>query len=334
MSSALVTRAAVAVQSAKGTAATTGFHAMRLTRSSAQPVFDYEEAMNEHTGVHQRASNRQSTPDRISQRFDIGTDGLLYPNAIGTLFVGLGLNVSTADQTTYKRHTITKANVDAAKYLSFMHALLPGAARFERKIKDVRLTQLQFAASRTNIRVTTDMIGLDEATAAGTETVAADVNERILPVTGSSTFGTLALGEPRSHTITFTRPVDEEDQKQHSFARADLPETGFEVNGEMMGLDLSFNTYKKLAWGGTGGTAPDTLVVTDTLVTLWESARDISGAVVPYSLKIALAKAEFRLGNFEAQGDGIVRCDANYRMIDDSAGAPVTATLDNGVASY
>lgn len=334
MGSALVTRAAVAVQSAKGTAATTGFHAMRLMRSSVLPVFDYEDAMNEHTGVHQRASNRQTTPDRISQRFNISLEGLLYPNAIGALFVGLGLNASSADNTTYYTHTLTKSAVDAAKYISIMHALLAGSARFERKIKDARLTQLAFAATRQNIRVTAQGIGLDEATAAGTETVAADVNERIVPVTGSLTFGSLALGEPRSHTITFTRPVDEEDQKQHAFGRADLPETGFEVNGEMLGLDLSFNTYKKLTWGGTSGTAPDTVTVTDTLATLWNSARVISGAVVPYSLQISLLKAEMRLSNFEAQGSGIVRCDAMYHMIDDSASAPVTATLKNGVISY
>jgi hypothetical protein len=334
MSSSLVTRAAVAVQSAKGTAATTGFHAMRLTRSSALPVFDYDEATNEHTGVHQRASTNQSTPVRISQRFNIGLTGFLYPNAIGTLLQGMGFNAVTTDNTTYKSHVFTKANVDAAKYLSFMHALLAGSARFERKIKDVRLTQLQIASTRTNITVTADGIGLDEIVAAGTETVAADVNERILPTTGSLALGTLALGEAREHTITITRAVDEDDQKQHSQARADLPEMSFDIRGQMRGLDLSFNTYKKLVWGGTSGTAPSLETVTDTLTVLWESAHDISGAAVPYSLQMALLKAEFRLTNFEAQGNNIVRCDVDYTMIDDSASAPATFTLANGVTSY
>ncbi|MCC6457278.1 MAG: hypothetical protein IT328_20155 [Caldilineaceae bacterium] len=334
MSTSLVTRAAVGVQSAKGTAATANFHAMRLTRSSVVPVYDLEEALNEHTGVHQRASNRQTTADRISQRHNVSLEGFLYPNAIGTLLVGMGFNAQTTDNTTYKTHAFTKANVDAAKYISIMHALLAGSARFERKIKDVRLTQLQLVATRQNIRMTAQGLGLDELTSTGTETVANEINERILPVTGSMALGTLALGEPRSHTVTITRPVDEDDQKLHSTARADVPETGFEINGEMQGLDLSFNTYKKLVWGGTSGTAPSMVAVTDTLTTLWESARDISGASVPYSLQIALLKAEFRFSNFEAQGNNIVRCDASYHMIDDASGAPATISLANGVTSY
>lgn len=332
--SSKVARVAVAAQGSKGTAASTGFHAMRLGSSHVLPVFDYEEAMNEHTGVHQRASSRQSTPDRVSQRHNVELDGFLYPNAFGTLLQGMGFNASTTDQTTYKQHAFTKANVDAAKYLTIMDALLPGSARFERKIKDVRLTQLQLAATRQSIRMTAQGLGLDEAIAAGTETVAADINERILPVKGTMTFGALALGEPRGHTVTITRSVDEEDQKNHSFARADLPETGFEINGEMTGLDLSLNAYKRLNWGGTSGTAPDVVVVTDTLVYEWQSARDISGAAVPYSVNFSFLKVEFRMTNIRAQGEDIVRMDASYHMIDDSASAPVTITHKNGVAAY
>jgi hypothetical protein len=284
--------------------------------------------------VHQRSTANQSTPVRISQRFNIGTTGLLYPNAIGALMIGMGFNAVTTDNTTYKSHAFTKANVDASKYLSFMHALLAGSARFERKIKDVRLTQLQIASTRTNITVTAEGIGLDEAESTGTETVASEVNECILPTTGSLALGTLALGEAREHTITITRPVDEDDQKQHSQARADLPEMSFGITGQMTGLDMSYNTYKKLVWGGTSGTAPSLETITDTLTVSWTSAHNIAGAAVPYSFQMALLKAEFRLTNFEAQGNNIVRCDVGYTMIDDSASAPATFTVKNGVASY
>lgn len=330
----LVARLAVGVQSGKGVGATTNFHGLRLTRSSVLPVPDLEEALNEHSGVHQRASNRQSTADRVGFRHNISLEGFLYPNGIGALLVGTGFNPTTTDKTTYKSHAFVKANVDAAKYLSFMHALGAGASRFERKVTDARLTQLQLTATRQNIRVSATGLGISEGAAAGTETVAAEPNVRILPVTGSMTFGALALGESREHTITITRPVDEDDQKQHSAGRADVPETGFEINGELRDLDLSFNTYKKLVWGGTGGTGPSLVTVTDTFSVSWESASDISGATEPYSLTMALLKAEFRLSNFEAQGNDTVRCDATYHMIDDSASAPVTFTLDNGVTSY
>lgn len=328
-------RFAVAVQSVKGTVATTGFHAMRVGESSAQAVFDYEEALNEHTGVHQRASDRQSTPDRISKSFRINGNGLLYPNAIGTLLVGVGFAASTTDNTTSKSHAFTKTDTDDAKWLSVMHALGEGSARFERKIKDVRLTQLQLAATRNNLTVSFDGLGLDEAASAGTETVAAEALKRIIPSTGSLTFGTLALGEPRSHTITLARPVEEDDQKLHSFGRADALETGFAVNGQLRGLDMSYNTYKKLNWGGTSGTAPDDEVVTDSLTVTWQSAANITGAAVPYSITFAFTKVELRMvGSPVARGADIIRCDVDYAMIDDVSAAPVTVTVVNTVSSY
>jgi len=334
MSSGIVTRTAVAIQSAKGTPATTGFHVMRNARSSVLPMFEYEDALNEHTGVHSRASSRQSVPDRIGQRLNLDISGLLYPNAIGTLLTGIGLNASTTDQTTYKSHAFTKANTDAAKYLSVMQKLLAGGAAFERKVQDVRLTQLQLAATKQNISISAQGLGIDEANSAGTETVASETNERIISPTGSLSFGSLALGNPRSHTITITRPVDEDDQKQHGFLRADLPETGFAVDGEMMELDLSLSLYNKLNRGGAGGTALSSVAVTDSLTVKWESARVISGAIVPYSIQFAFTKAVFRFTNAEANGEGIVRCDLNYSMIDDVSGAPLTVTLANGVAAY
>lgn len=334
MSSGLVARVAVAIQSAKGTPATAGFHAMRNARSQVIPVFEYEDALNEHSGVHQRASTRQSTPDRIGQRLNIDLSGMLYPNAIGALLVGIGFNAATTDQTTYKRHAFTKANTDAAKYLTVMQKLLAGAASFERKVQDVRLTQLQFTSTKQNISISAQGLGIDEADSVGTETVASDVNERIIPVTGAYTMGSLALGTPRSHTITILRPVDEDDQKQHSLLRADLPETGFEVNGEMTGLDLSLSLYNKLNRGGGSGTSLSGLAVTDSLTVKWASARDISGAATPWSIQFAFAKCVFRFVNAEANGEGIVRCDLNYSMIDDVSSAPLTITLDNGVAAY
>lgn len=333
--SSLAARVAMAVQSAKGTAATTGFHAMRATMSESPPDFTYEEARDEHGGAHTRASTRQSTPSRISSLVNLGTDGLLYPNAIGAILVGLGLNVSSVNNTTYYTHTFTKANVDAAKWLSVLHRVGIGASQFERKIKDVRLTQMQLVSTRQNIRLTTQGAGIDELVSLGSETVTSEPNFRILPVKGSIAFGTLALGAPREHTITIARPVDTEDQKQHSYGLADLPETGFEINGELRGLDLTFDTYKKLVWGGTSGTAPDMASVIDTLTVKWETASNIVGAAVPYSLQLALLKAEFRLvGTPRAQGNSIVRCDINYTMIDDVSSAPATFTLVNGVASY
>lgn len=328
------TGVAIAKQSSLGTAATTGFHRMRLSRSRAIAQFDYEDALNEHTGVHQRASNRQSTPDRVGQILPVSMTGLLYPNAIGALLVGMGFLGTPTDNTTYYSHAFTKADVDAALYLSLMQAIGEDSARFERKIRDIRLTELTLRANRRNIEVSAQGLGIQEAASAGTETVAAEPIFRMVPFKGATTWGAQALGSARETTITIRRPVDEEDQKLHSFLRADLPETGFEIMVAMTGLDLSYNFYKKLEWGGTSGTDPDEACITDSLSVGWASNANISGAGVPYSLTIALTKAEIRLSNIEPQGNGIVRGDLEAHMIDDVSSAPVTVTLANGVSAY
>lgn len=328
------TRVAIAAQSAKGTAATTGFHAMRLTRSKLVPVYEWDSPENEHTGVHQRASTLTGTPEAVSFTIPVALGGRLYPNAFGTLLRGLGFGVSSVDNTTYHTHTFTQADADAAAWLSAMQALGEDTARFERKVKDIRLTQLALTADRNGINWTADGLGLDEAIAAGTETVAAEANYQIRPSKGSLTFGALALGEPRSHMITIARPVEQDDQKLHAFGRAGADPTGFAVTGELRGLDLSLATYKKLNWGGASGTAPAQTTITGSLTVLWTSAANISGAAVPYSWQFAFTKAWFYTFNAEAQGNNIVRCDAQYGMIDDVAGAPLTITGVNGVTGY
>lgn len=330
----LTARFALAVQAQKGTGATTGFHAMRLSRSQLMPTFEYEDALNEHSGVHQRASTRTSTPDRISKLANVSGTGLLYPAGIGVLLTGMGFNDTTTDNTTYKTHAFTKANADAAKWLSAMQAVGTGAGRFERKAIDVRLTSLTLAASRQNIQVTFEGMGLDVVESAGTETVTSEPNVRLLPTAGTLTWGSQALGIPREHTITIARPVEQDDQKLHSFGRAGADETGFEVTGQMRGLDLSETLYNKLVYGGASGTAMSEVCVTDGLTFSFESAVNINGASVPYRIEFDIAKADIRFTNFEAQGNNIVRADVDWYMIDDASTAPITVEVDNGVTAY
>lgn len=328
------TGVAVAAQGTLGTAATANFHRMRLARSRAFTVFDYEDALNEHTGVHQRASNRQSAPDRVGQTIPISLTGLLYPHAVGSLLYGVGFTGTPTDNTGYYSHAFVKADTDAAIYMSLMQAIGEDSGRFERKVRDIRLTELSFRANRRNVEVSATGIGLDEAISAGTETVAAEPIFRLMPFKGATTWGAQALGAARETTVTIRRPVDEEDQKLHGFERVDLPETGFEIMVAMTGLDLSYTFYRKLVWGGASGTIPDEAVVTDSLSVGWATEANISGEAVPYSLTIALTKAEIRLTNMEPQGNGIVRADVEAHMIDDTSSAPVTATLVNTVAAY
>jgi len=327
-------RIAFAKQSAKASAASTGFHVLRANQSGFNPRFDYQENQNYHVGIHQRASTQGARPIRTSVLHTIAASFVAWPAALPVLFQGIGMTVSTVNNTTYYAHTCTKADVDAALYLTGLHAVGEDTGRFERRLTDCRFTSLEIAASPGALTGTLAGFGITEAVAAGSETVVTDTSLPILPGTGSLTWGSLALGEPRGHTVTFERPVDEQDQKVHSFGRADIPETGFAVRGTMTGLDLSFNTYKKLTWGGTSGTGPDDAIVTDTLTFTYQSADNISGAAVPYSLTIALLLAEVRLTDFEARDNNIIRCNASWTMIDEAAGAPVTVTVNNNTTSY
>lgn len=327
-------RVAFAKQAAKATAATTGFHTMFATASGAVPEYEYVENENFHPGIHARASTQNAQPVRIAYRIPVSCTFWMHPNGIVPPLIGMGFTATPSDQTTYVRHTLVKADVDDSVYVTMLHRIGEGTAAFERKISAVRGTQLAITAARNQLTCAFTGMGLAEATSAGSETIVDEEVEPILPTKGSLTWGALALGTPREHTITIARPVDEEDHLLHAFGRFDYPETGFSISGEMRGLDMTFDFYKKLVWGGTSGTGPSEAIVTDSLTIVYLSANNISGAAVPYKFSLALTKVEARIGNFQAQGNNIIRGDVSWRMIDDDAAAPATILVENDVASY
>lgn len=327
-------RVAFAKQAEKAPAATAGFHTMFATDSASVPEYEYIENENYHPGIHDRASTQNASPVRIAYRIPVSCTFWVHPNGLVPLLIGMGFTDTPTSKTTYHSHELVKADVGDAVYLSMLHRIGEGDEAFERKIRAVRGTQLAITASRNQLTGQFTGIGLAEATSVGSETITPEVVYPLLPTKGSIAWGAQALGTPREHTITIARPVDEEDHLLHAFGRNDFPETGFAITGEMTGLDMSFNFYKKLVWGGTGGTGPSEPIITDSLTIVYQSASNISGAAVPYSLSIALTKVEARIGNFRAAGNNIIRGDVSWKMIDDSASAPVTIVIDNGVASY
>jgi Phage tail tube protein len=330
----LTTGVAIASQTTKGVAATTGFQRGRYTLSRSVPQFDYAEYLNEHSGVHQRASTRQSPSERIAVRIPVRLQGALYPNSAGAILRGLGYAATTTDQTTHKRHAFTKATVDAAVYASMLHAIGEGSGRFERKMRDIRFTNFQLEADRRTLQLSVDGMGIEDAISTGTETTTTEVSAKIMPTQGVLTWGTQALGTPRGHTFTISRPVDEEDQKLHTFGLDGLPEMGWEVTGTLRGLDLDLNFYKKLVWGGTSGIGPSAINVIDSLTFSYASPGNIPTASSPYLFQVAMTKVELILTNFEAAGNNVIRADVDYRMIDDLAAQPMTITVDNTIASY
>lgn len=327
-------RVAFAKQSTKATAATTGFHTYFATESNSMPEQEYDDAENYHPGIHTRASSQNAIPYKTAVSVPVSASFRVHPNGIVPLLIGLGFDITSTDQTTYKRHVATKADVDDVLYLSMLHRVGEGTGAFERKIRAVRGTQLVLTATRKQLNATFQGVGIDEATSAGTETITAEEVTPLLPTKGAFAWGAQALGTPREHTITVARPVDMDDHTLHAFSRNDFPETGFALTGAARGVDMTYDTYKKLLWGGTSGTGLVEAIVTDSLGFTFQSASNISGAAVPFKWQFALTKVEARLMNFRAAGNNIIRGDVNWRMIDDSASAPVTMTVENSVAGY
>lgn len=329
----LTARIAFAPQALLGTASTTGFHTVYARRSITVPEFQYIENENYHPGIHQRASQQQARPVRISHTMPVEVDFSVHPNSLPVFLIMMGFSVATVNNTTHYTHTCTKADVDAAVYGTALHAMGEDTARFERRIQDIRGTSLQFTASRQGFMGTFTGIGITEVEAAGTETVTAEVADDILPTKGSLTWATYAFGSPRQHVFTISRPVDEEDQKIHTFGLAALGEMGFDLGGDMTGIDMTTAVYADLFGDGTD-IGPAEPIVTDDLNFKFESAANIPGAAVPYSIEFDIPLLEVRGQRFGPQDNQILRGNLNWSMIDELATAPVTIVVVNDIASY
>jgi len=90
----------LALQSAKGTAATTNFIRGRVLSHALNPRYDEIDTSNEHTGVHDRSTAVQSTPIRSGSIIDVTFRHRLYPSMIGNALLGYGFTVSTSTHNT------------------------------------------------------------------------------------------------------------------------------------------------------------------------------------------------------------------------------------------
>lgn len=326
-------RLALAIQAAKGTGVTTGYTGLITTLSRLLPEFRYAEFPNEHGIGNERSTTNKTQRDKASIIYRLRAEGGAYPHALGMYLVGLGFTPTTTGTTLYT-HVFRKASNANAKYLSALHSIGEGAGRFHRRVRDVRLTNLQIQADNERLGMQVDGVGLWEEPSTGAETVAVPATVRYLPSTGSFAWDTITvLGTPRGHTITVARPVDENDQLQHAFGLNDAEESGFSLTGQMTGVTMSKATYDLLVLNNT--TSPSTVTITDGLTFNYESGGVISGQAVPYSWEFDIRKCDVTIGNFEASANNTIRCDINWQMIDDDPVLdPVTITVVDTKASY
>ena len=91
---------ALALQSAKGTAATTNFVNGRMQQHAMTPRFDVTDTAGEHIGAHTRSTALQSTPIRTGHLVDISFRQRLYPTLTGYALHGIGFTNTTSTTVT------------------------------------------------------------------------------------------------------------------------------------------------------------------------------------------------------------------------------------------
>jgi hypothetical protein len=260
-----------------------------------------------------------------------------------TLATGGAVSVaaSTSAAGDYYSNVFTMSKRYCQHWGSVMQSLGDVSDAFWRKATDCRLSKLELKADSKGISVVPTGAGLSLGLRVGTEVPTVDTGTHIVQTTGSFSLvtfgGSVALtGTPRTHTVTFTQNMAEDDFLLHQFGRGDLPVNTVGVNGtlgELAGLD--FATYKKIRWGGTAGTSPSQVRAVGALDFKFTSPANIPTLAVPYSLEVVIPEAEILMSNFESSGDKLIYFDATYKMLDlDQTTEPVTVTLINKRPHY
>lgn len=341
----LTTRIGFVPQTVKGTYATTGVQLARGGSAETMPEFDYIENENHMLGVHERSTSAQSIPERSSVRVPLNYEIYAYPLATAMMLFGIGFvpgtGVTASGITTHK---MVKSNAGDAPYITNYLRMGTGANKWTRQIQDVRLSQAVLTLAR-NQSPTWRAVGMglkETGIAEGGYTVNAEATTQFLPFLGGMLWN-LAVGSdydfglPREHVITFDRPIEEDDQLIHQYARNDNQEMSFSVMGEMRGMEFSPLVYNELFYNGVGsmnGASLSTAPLISGLTMELNTSQNIPSAAAPYKFILNIPKCEIRALNFRAQGNDLIRCDIRWRMIDDAAAPPIRIELTNNVASY
>lgn len=333
--SSLTARQAIGIQSAKGTAATS-FVVGRMRQSFINPDFDEQPPVPEHFGgSNLRATVAKSPPDRTGYLMRAGGRQRLKPEFIGVLLRGAGFGVNTTGSTV-KTHAFTIADRSLAAWITIMEKMGEGAGAWERKAKDCRVSSITLNAGGGEIALNYTAAGLSEAESSGSETVAVEPDQSIVPSTGSCTLtigGTPVFSRLTSAELTINNPLEEGEQALHSALRDDLPPTGLEISGRLIGVDFDKDVYKKINWGGTGGTAPSISTPLAVLSQTFESAAVISGQAVPFAITVAVPVAALTPYEPIAEDRNLIRADIGWSMVDNVT-TPITISLVNLKTAY
>lgn len=333
----------VAKQASKGTPASTGFITGMLTRSTMLPALDRIEKTPEHGVAVARATAHKTPTRRGSYIVRGGYRGYLYPDLFGLWLLGTGFAVTTTGASANKTHTFKLANRDAYSWLT---VLWNADGNNELRGTDVRGTRLMIDATPDGlVTYEGDFVGLTMGEAAGTETTTAeDTLGEMLPTEGTLTLAYDPAGTPVTvlstptdsltrAQLTIANPLDENDRSIHRFARANVNQTGVDVTTLLEGLEIDWDIYNRIVNGSTSGTSPSTDTAIFSLTYSFESAANISGTAVPYSVTITIPRMELDIDDFAAEGDSLITWNTAGRMID-SVTDPITIALVSKKTSY
>lgn len=327
-------------QSAKGTAAATYVRG-RTTSSRVFPRYDRTDNTAEHTGVHERPTSRQSTAIRNGYAEEVQFTSRLYPLMLPHALMMAGFTCSTAagGDGSYD-HTLTLAAAASQTYGSVLHALDEGGSRFTRKVADVKLSQLTFTANKQGVSYSGTGLGLSQATASGSETVAAEVDYLISAYSGSWTVTSSditanTLGTPQGLTMAINNPLQEDDQNLTTMSRANLVSTGIDISGTASGLTFSEAILREWHYGSSAGTSLDQIIPVSQLSWVWKSPAEIpsvSGKFFQVTVTIPITQGFMQ--PVDITGGGRILYDLNWEMTDAISTAPITIVVRNNKSTY
>lgn len=337
--SSLLASYSLGVQADKDTQATALVTGLKTRSSVPGPEFDTYEPGAEHPGPTTRNTLRRSPTERTGYLAPFSSSGLLYPRLFPIQLIGAGFTISSADNTTHYTHTGNIALADALQYLTCIYSATDET--WLRAITGGRITSLQVTADPQNeITVSDEGQGLVIGAVAGSPTY---VDEE--PIRIKSTIGTAALTVNtvdlssipiRGFTWNVAQTLDDQDFQLFQANRADLPQQSIDITGEIQELDLTKDDYQLIQNAGIGNTDPSLIAATGDLTFTFQSASNIPGAPVPYSVQFVINAAEFVMSEFPADGENLMRYAMTYQLLDAPGGPaqPAQVIIVNDQASY
>ena len=334
----------VGKQAAKGTPIGSGFITGLMEQSSFTVSFDELTKTPEHGGaaLADRATARKSTTSRSGYLVRGAFRQAAYPTLIGMWLKGAGFDISSAvaNAATAYAHTCTIAERDDVAWMTVLHTI----GGVERRATDARVSRLTLTGQPDGLKFSGEWRALEEDAAAGTETTTAEDTNEILPSAGSltmvydpddaaTTIVDTTTDELNRLTLDIANPLDEADQALFRFGHADLAQNGMDITGTVEGAPVDWDVYDYIV--RKEGTGPSAVPALCSLTYTFESAVDIAGDTVPYSIVVTLPHVEVNINDngFSAEGENLIRWTYDYRMIDMDTD-PITIVLTNLKASY